>query len=114
MSWFVSMRSMIPVAFDSETPSSSASRLIVIAPWCWRSHRTCSWLMLTWLWSKRLIEAQRSSPIQPPTSVRMPSTVASVAASFVGYAASGPETGCADLAFRPAGEPFGPGILRMT
>ena len=60
-----SIRSMSPVAFDIETSSSSASRLIDISPWCLSSDRTCIWVMLTSPLTSRSSEAQRSSPTEP-------------------------------------------------
>jgi len=67
---------MIPVAFDTETSMNSASLLMDIAPWCCSTQSTCMWLRLTWPWTSRPIDAHRSSPTQPETSVRMASTEA--------------------------------------
>ena len=74
-----SSRSMRPVAFESETPSTSARRLIVMTPLRWSVYMMWSWAMLMPSRTSRSLIAHFIAPIVTRKSAMMRSVGSSPA-----------------------------------
>ena len=66
-----SIRSTRPVAFESDTFRTSASRLIVMSPWRWTVYMMWTWAMLTPSRRSRSLEAHLSWVIVARKSAMM-------------------------------------------